>query len=170
MRTSSVEKLILSILERERDHLTANRIFALLRPGLPALNPSTVYRAMERLARVGRVSVSDMGQGPVVYAEAGRPAHHHLVCENCRRTLTIRENTVRPLLQAVSRQFHFRVTTNHLVLFGICPSCRRKSPPPFATKSSLSDETDEKAMADQGNSALSRSPRPRRTVHRKRSG
>ncbi|MBN2085889.1 MAG: transcriptional repressor [Anaerolineales bacterium] len=126
MRTSSVDKLILALLEKEDGHLTANRIFKRLQPRLPALNASTVYRALERLAHGGQVSVSDMGTGAVVYAGVSRPLHHHLVCQQCRRTVTIDDAALRPLFEAIGGRFDFQLTTNHLILFGLCPACRKE--------------------------------------------
>jgi Fur family transcriptional regulator, ferric uptake regulator len=126
MRTSSVDKLILSLLEKEKDHLSAHAIYLKLRPKLPALNPSTVYRALERMAHSGQVSVSDMGTGAVVYAGVAAPLHHHLVCQQCSQAFTIDDDALRPLLTNLAKRFNFQLTTNHLVLFGICPVCRKK--------------------------------------------
>jgi Fe2+ or Zn2+ uptake regulation protein len=54
MRTSSIEQIILEVLSKEHAHLTSNQIYEVIRPRLPAVNPSTVYRALERLTGVGK--------------------------------------------------------------------------------------------------------------------
>ncbi len=62
MRSSSVDAAILDVLSAHAPgHLTAAEVYERIQPRLPAVNPSTVYRALERLAKSGRISVSDMG-------------------------------------------------------------------------------------------------------------
>ncbi len=71
MRTSSVELIILELLDKEQVHLTSHEVYQAIQKRLPATNPSTVYRALERLAADGKVSVSDMGTGSAVYEAVG---------------------------------------------------------------------------------------------------
>ncbi|MBN1429780.1 MAG: transcriptional repressor [Anaerolineae bacterium] len=129
MRTSSVEQLILDLFAGqpvETAHFTAQEIYLQLKPQLPAVNPSTIYRALERMTRSGKISISDMGKGAAVFEIVGKERHHHLVCETCHQVITLSDDTIRPLFDELSRQFGFEMTTNHLVLFGHCPACRRK--------------------------------------------
>ncbi len=125
MRASSVNYAILDVLGSENAHLTAAEIFDQIRETLSAVNPSTVYRALDRLVRAGLVSVSDMGKGPVVFEVIGKHAHHHLVCQNCGEAITIDDEEIKDLLIQIENESGFQVTTNHLVLFGICPDCQR---------------------------------------------
>ena len=81
MRASSVEQIILETLAQERSHLTAHLVYEQIRARLPAVNPSTVYRALERLANAGKISVSDLGTGAEVYESMNDVMHHHLVCQ-----------------------------------------------------------------------------------------
>ena len=66
MRNSSVVQAIEATLDREKSHLTAQAVYEHIRGQLPAVNPSTVYRALERLAEAGEISVSDLGTGAAV--------------------------------------------------------------------------------------------------------
>jgi len=61
MRSSSVDFYILDTLKKERSHLTSHEVFSRIQGQLPAVNPSTVYRALDRLVKAGKISVSDMG-------------------------------------------------------------------------------------------------------------
>lgn len=133
MRTSSVEQLILDLFaahSTHEAHFTAQEVYAQLKPRLPAVNPSTVYRALERMAHAGKVSVSDMGTGAAVYEAVGRERHHHLVCQDCSQALTIGDEAVSRLFQQVERENRFQVLTNHLVLFGRCANCQKQEHPP----------------------------------------
>ena len=79
MRASSVDHIIIEALSHEHAHLTSHQVYAEIRDRLPALNPSTVYRALERLVKNGKVSVSDMGIGSSVYELLESIPHHNLV-------------------------------------------------------------------------------------------
>lgn len=124
MRNSSVEQLILQTLAREHAHLTSQQVYHELRRQLPAVNASTVYRALERLAVAGRVSVSDLGTGAVVYELLADGLHHHLVCQKCGHIHTIDNELVGPFFDAVEQRNGFALATRHLVLFGTCPVCQ----------------------------------------------
>lgn len=127
MRTSSVEQVILEILSVEHTHLTSLQVYELLRERFPALNQSTVYRALERMAKAGRISVSDMGTGSSVYEGVSRDRHHHLVCQSCGAVQTIQDDAVGRFFSELQEQHHFNIVTNHLVLFGICEKCSTKT-------------------------------------------
>ncbi len=128
MRASSVEQIILEILAAQGSHLTSHEIYEQIRDRLPAVNLSTVYRALERLASRQQVSVSDMGTGSAVYEALAGGAHHHLVCQACGQVVTLGDEEVRGFFAAIQRRTRFRIITNHLILFGLCDACQ--NPPP----------------------------------------
>ena len=128
MRTSSVEQLILDFFEHhpaEEAHFTAQEVYQNLKPQLPAVNSSTVYRALERMSHAGKISISDMGTGAAVYEAVGRHRHHHLVCEGCKKVFTLEDEVVQPFFADLRRRSQFTITTNHLVLFGYCETCQK---------------------------------------------
>ena len=127
MRASTVEQVILETLSHEHAHLTSLQVFEGIRERLPALNQSTVYRALERLVKQGKVTVSDMGTGSAVYELLHSELHHHLVCQNCGCVETIGHEQVGAFLGEIAQRFDFKMTTNHLVLFGMCARCREEA-------------------------------------------
>ena len=124
MRTSSVELIILEILGREHTHLTSHQVYEQIRGRLPAVNPSTVYRALERLAGQGKVSVSDMGSGSAVYEGMSEGVHHHLVCQRCGQVITLGNHEVEHFFEEIADKNKFQIHTNHLILFGLCAGCQ----------------------------------------------
>lgn len=124
MRASSVDQIIVETLSKERAHLTSHQVYEEIRLRLPAVNQSTVYRALERLVHFGRVSVSDMGTGSTVYELLADGVHHHLVCQKCRQVMTIGHEDVMAFFGALQYKNHFQIVTNHLILFGICEKCQ----------------------------------------------
>lgn len=128
MRASSVDQIILETLSKEHAHLTSLQVFEEIRDRLPAVNPSTVYRALERLVHYGKVSVSDMGEGSAVYELVTHGLHHHLVCQQCGQTVTLEDEEVRQFFATVELKHRFQIATNHLILFGVCEICRENQP------------------------------------------
>lgn len=131
MRASSVEKVILETLSQEQAHLTSLQVYERIRTRLPAVNPSTVYRALERLVKYGKVSVSDIGTGSAVYETLDTGLHHHLVCQKCGLVKTISHEDVEQFFARLENKHHFRIITNHLILFGICENCAADTPAPL---------------------------------------
>jgi Fur family ferric uptake transcriptional regulator len=86
-----------------------------------------VYRALDRLVTAGKISVSDIGQGAAVYEQVRSHLHHHLVCQNCGQIENLDRAIVGDFLQKISQGSAYQVTTNHLVIFGICSRCQQES-------------------------------------------
>jgi Fur family ferric uptake transcriptional regulator len=124
MRASSVRNVILEILGCDGCHLSAREILAAIRPRLPAVNSSTVYRSLDRLLAAGSISVSDIGTGAEVYEIVQQHAHHHVVCQNCGRMVVLDNAVVERFLDEAAQISQFEIKTNHLVLFGICTDCQ----------------------------------------------
>jgi Fur family transcriptional regulator, ferric uptake regulator len=124
MRTSSVELVILEILNQEQAHLTSHEVYEHIRGRFPAVNPSTVYRALERLVNNGKISISDMGLGSEVYESVENGIHHHLVCQKCGQVITLGPGEVGKFFSVIQEEYHFLINTNHLILFGICETCQ----------------------------------------------
>ena len=157
MRTSSVDQIILEILAGENAPLTSQQIYQQIRQRLPAVNHSTVYRALERLAVAGqglRLGVGwparagqrrggtphppppgaglggRRGDEPLV----GSGPHHHLVCQNCGSVQTIDHEMVGAFFRSLEQANQFKILTRHLVLFGVCQGCDHPQPADGSTK------------------------------------
>lgn len=126
MRNSSADQLILETLTNRKSHLTSHQIYEAVHIHLPAINPSTVYRALDRLVNIGKVSVSDMGLGAAVFEIAGDQLHHHLVCQSCGQITLLENDQVTPFFSQLEMKYHYQIKTNHLVLFGLCDTCQNK--------------------------------------------
>jgi len=127
LKTSSVELAILELLQENHRHMKAHEVYEDLHPRFPAVNPSTIYRALDRLAQAGKISVSDMGTGASVYEKVADGIHHHLVCQKCGRVQTIDHSLVGSCFLLIEDAYAFKVSTNHLVLFGVCDQCQQNS-------------------------------------------
>ncbi len=127
MRKSSADQIILETLAEQKAHLTSHQIYEEVHKRLPAINPSTVYRALDRLVDAGKVSVSDMGLGADVYELTGEKQHHHLVCQKCGQIIMIGDLEIAGLFSELEEKYKYKIITNHLILFGICEVCQETS-------------------------------------------
>lgn len=125
MRNSSVDQLILKSLSKHSGHLTSLKVYEEIRAFLPAVNQSTIYRALERLAHQGRISVADIGTGAMVYELVTDERHHHIVCQECGHIIAISDGDVQEFFAKVSGDSKFQIMTNHLILFGLCQTCQK---------------------------------------------
>jgi Fur family ferric uptake transcriptional regulator len=125
MRASSVDQIIIELLSKEHAHLTSHQVYEEIRLRLPAVNQSTVYRALERLVNYGRVSISDMGTGSAVYELLADGGHHHLICQKCKQVITLNHEEVHDFFGKIQQKSHFKIVTTHLILFGICETCQK---------------------------------------------
>lgn len=123
MKTSSVDQLILEMIGSEPAHFTSPQIYEKLKTQLPAVNRSTVYRSLERLAGNGKISVSDMGTGAFVYELVGNGMHHHLICQHCQQVIFIPSEDVENFFSRIEQKSRYKITTNHLILYGLCDAC-----------------------------------------------
>jgi Fe2+ or Zn2+ uptake regulation protein len=121
-RMTHQRRTILEWIEAAHDHVTAETIFHQLKPELPDLSLSTVYRDLKALVGEGKVSVSDLGKG-LVYEQIEEIPHHHLVCLTCHRIQQLDHSQVQPLFEQVE-SLGFQVATTHLCIFGYCENCR----------------------------------------------
>jgi Fur family ferric uptake transcriptional regulator len=126
MKSSSVDQIIIEFLQQNRQHLASHQIYEQIRSRLPAVNRSTVYRSLERLVNQGKISVSDIGAGALVYELVDIGRHHHLVCHECHYIIEISDDDVAPLLTMIEQDSQFQILTNHLILYGVCPGCQSK--------------------------------------------
>lgn len=117
---------VLKVLEQADDLTTAQDIHGRLRtdseapPGL-----TTVYRSLESLVGLGLVQAVDLGDGERRY-EMVKPGehHHHLVCEQCSRSVHLDQCLVEDLEEAVRKTYGFEIRSHVLELFGLCKSCQ----------------------------------------------
>jgi Fur family ferric uptake transcriptional regulator len=87
---------------------------------------ATVYRALERLERLGVLARIHVGasQGYTVCDEGH---HHHLVCASCNAVVPIDAGAVEREIQKLASRLQFRVETHMLEFAGECAECVARS-------------------------------------------
>ena len=62
--------------------------------------------------------------GSKVYEMAAPQPHHHLVCEHCGNVEQVTHDAMAGAFKHIEQKYGFKVTTDHLALFGLCRHCR----------------------------------------------
>jgi Fur family ferric uptake transcriptional regulator len=124
-RLTRQRQLILDAVCETGGHASPDAICARVRKRAPAINRTTVYRALEFLCEMGLITSTLARNGHLTYEIAGEEHHHHLVCNTCGREKTIPDEFVAPMLAAIGQAYNFHIVElTHLSLFGVCAKCR----------------------------------------------
>ncbi|BAS28635.1 Fur family transcriptional regulator [Limnochorda pilosa] len=129
--TPQRETVLRVLLEHANEHLTAEEVYLEARGAAPDLGMATVYRTLDLFERLGVVHRLDAGQGVARYEfrpEGEGHYHHHLICLECGRILEFERDLLEPVERAVEKETGFLVIDHSLLLFGLCPDCRRTGP------------------------------------------
>ena len=123
-RITPQRMMILDAIENSEQHISAEEIHALVVAKYPNVNISTVYRTLELLKKLKLVTETDLGGGRVKYHPAENGHHHHLVCEECGKTIDLAESELFPLKESLLREHGFIADLHHLAIIGRCVKCK----------------------------------------------
>jgi Fe2+ or Zn2+ uptake regulation protein len=123
-RNTIQRRKTLSTVQKMNSHVTAEDVYERLHVEMPEISLSTVYRNLKSLADEGLVSVTDLGNGMVFEALQAK-SHHHLVCLNCKKVISLDHAYVEPFFNQIEDQ-GFQLVTSHLALYGYCADCQPK--------------------------------------------
>ena len=91
---------------------------------LPDIARATIYRTLEILASVDVLTRLLQPGGHPAYI-AGVPGHrHHLVCSECGTVVAFTDCPVEKLIQQLSQETSFAISSHHLEVTGVCPGCQ----------------------------------------------
>jgi Fur family ferric uptake transcriptional regulator len=128
--------VILSVLSKTTDHLSAEEIYMTVHKTYPAIGLTTIYRTLELLVQMGFVLKFDFGDNRARYELAegiqGKKHHHHLLCTDCGKIIDYTDfieeekEMLSQTEKGLSKKFNFKIT-NHLIQFyGLCEKCQKK--------------------------------------------
>lgn len=123
-RLTPQRQIILDILQEAGGHCTPEEVYQRVQTKSSAINRTTVYRTLDFLVRLGLVSTAHVQGNQVIYELASEHPHHHLVCQQCDRVEMIDHDVIATMFADLEARSGFKINTDHLVLFGICPDCR----------------------------------------------
>lgn len=128
--TPQREATVLVLLENEKDHLSAEEIYMLVKLKSPDIGLATVYRTLEMLTDLkilNKVSFTDGLARYDMRKEGAKHFHHHLLCLECGGIEEIEDDLLGEVEKVVERKFKFKVKDHRLTFHGVCEACQNKS-------------------------------------------
>ena len=124
LRITVARRAVCQVLgEAHDDHLTASDLHEKVEALIGAtVDPSTIYRTIDVLEKSGHLRHVHFGHGPGVVHLIDRGEHHHVVCENCGRTVDLALDQLEPLTSMLGGH-GFRMGSVHFALVVRCIDC-----------------------------------------------
>lgn len=124
-RTPQREATLEAVAEAE-GHATAEEIVARVRRTVRGVSPSTVYRTLGTLEKVGILCHAHLGHSASVYHVGSAALHQHLVCERCGRIVEVEPDATAGFGKQMEKRFGFRPDFTHFAVLGECGGCARR--------------------------------------------
>ncbi len=112
---------ILSYLEGNTDHPSADDIYKAVSVQHPTMSFATVYNTLDTLREKGYLRELSIDPAKKRFDPDTR-LHHHLICTSCRRVRDVHLKFALDLPDQMKGKF--MITGNHIEFYGICPVCR----------------------------------------------
>lgn len=123
-RLTPQRQMILDVLHEAGGHCTPEEVYQRVQCKSSAINRTTVYRTLEFLVTLGLVSTAHVQDNQVIYELATDHPHHHLVCQRCNAVEVIDHEVIAAMFAGLEKESGYKINSDHLVLFGICPHCQ----------------------------------------------
>ncbi|MCB5950727.1 transcriptional repressor [Enterococcus sp. BWT-B8] len=127
--TPQREATLLVLLENEKDHMSAEEIYFLVKRKSPEIGLATVYRTLEILTDIKVIDKVSFNDGLARYdlrKEGAKHFHHHLLCLECGNIEEVEEDLLGAVEEIVEQRYHFIVKDHRLTFHGICQECQQK--------------------------------------------
>lgn len=124
VRRTRQQTAVADVLATVDDFRSAQQIHVALRQAGESVGLATVYRALQAMAEVGEVDAIRSPEGEQLYRRCETDQHHHhLVCDECGRTVEVTGPAMEAWLETLAAEHGFRQLHHDLEIFGTCRSC-----------------------------------------------
>jgi Fur family transcriptional regulator, ferric uptake regulator len=125
-RMTNQRQIILDVIDRSREHLSADDITARAQRLDRTINPSTVYRTLTLLKERGLIKSRyyDQDNHREVFEPAPGTEHYHFTCIRCGKIIEFESQHVPALRAQLQSEFGAEVRTACLCLTGLCDKCK----------------------------------------------
>lgn len=117
--------LIYDAVNRLQCHATAEEVYQEVIREHPTISRATVYRNLNRLARMGRIRKLELLNGPDRFDHLCHQ-HYHVRCEKCGRIFDVDMDCIPDLEKNIRNSNGFQFTGHDILFRGICPECGGK--------------------------------------------
>ena len=117
---------VLKILAADEGHPSVEQIYERVEVDFPMTSLATVYKTVTLLKEMGEVLELGFSDGSNRY-DGNKPySHPHLICTQCKNIVDPQVVTLSELPQKVAQSTGYRIVSQRLDFFGICPQCQEK--------------------------------------------
>jgi len=124
-RLTASRRLVLDALFAAEGPVSAEYLAGGLGGRLPAIEVTSVYRALEQLETLGVARHVHVGHGPGLYALVLADEREYLACERCNHVTSVAAGELDPIRLQIRRAFGYEARFTHFPIIGLCPSCAR---------------------------------------------
>ena len=121
MRSSKQRDLVLSIINSQEDHLTAEEIYNIAKRLMPSISLGTVYRNITQLVEAKKISRINLYDGIFRY-DNNLIKHHYFICEKCGRIEDVYQDFELP----IDFLEDAKITDYDIYFKGICSDCSKE--------------------------------------------
>lgn len=127
LRMTHQREIILAELKRNRNHPSADELYASVKKRIPHISLATVYRNLETLSSAGLVRKLEV-TGRQKRFDGNLEPHDHITCTVCQRIDDIfpDPDEERKLFAAQQERHGYMLTGWSVEYYGICPECQQK--------------------------------------------
>ncbi len=115
-------KLILELINRSGEHMSAEQLFLELKKIEPKVVLATIYNNLNALYQEGLIRKLSIEGAPDRYDKMQK--HDHLVCKMCGALSDVK---LEDLTKDLERQLGEGILSYDLKVFYVCPKCREKN-------------------------------------------
>lgn len=133
LKVTKQRLFILETLAKNEDrHLTVEEIYDCIRGQFPRIGLATVYRNIQLLLSLNLIESINLGDGCTRYEigklKAGMEEHrhHHLICKECGKVISFRDDLLEELEDKIYKTVSFQVVDHEVKLYGYCEHCLKK--------------------------------------------
>lgn len=114
---------IFNVLTNTTCHPSAETIYNALQETNPTMSLATVYKTLDSFKKNGLVQELNVGEDSFRY-DACIHSHPHLICVECREVSDMESQVLQNIRNEVSKETEFKLLSEQLYFYGICPSCQ----------------------------------------------
>lgn len=124
LKTTLPRLRILSVLEGEKAHFTAEDVYKSLLDAGEEIAFATVYRVLTQFENAGLVLRHNFEGGRSVFELDDGQHHDHMVCAKCNTVTEFYDAQIEERQKAVAKEHNFKLDDHSLYLYGLCSKCQ----------------------------------------------
>ena len=124
-RFTPQRQVIVQLLENEKGHLDADKLYHLAYQKDSSISLATVYRTLNVLKEAGLIDQRHLaGRERVTYEPATTTEHYHLTCRKCGQVIEFQTGLAETLKAELEATLKVQVDRVGIYAEGLCANCR----------------------------------------------